>query len=358
MKRMMYVGTYSRPDCFGESTGFHGHGEGVYVLSLDEDTGALALERVHRGILNPSWLTLDRAGRRLYCVHELDTYEGEAGGAVSAYAVREDGSLGPLGTRLTHGAAPCHVALSPRGDALAVANYTGGSASVYAVTEDGRLGEARVIRHAGSGPNAARQRGPHVHSMWFTPTGGAVVAADLGTDTLTAYTPDSATPLAIARAQPGDGPRMMAYHPRHNRLYVVGEMACTVASYACDGQCVPTRWLSAAQTLGRAPQPSETCADIHISADGHFLYASTRGDDSLTVFSIAEADGALAPVQRVPSGGRTPRGFALSPSGRWLLCGNQDSDEITVFGIDKETGKLTQHGRTEVPSPVCLVFAP
>lgn len=359
MKPLLYVGTYSHPDCLGGDTGFAGRAEGLYVMAFDEAHGTLELARIHRGIVNPSYLALNAAGDRLYCVHELDTWQGKDSGAVSAYAIGDDGSLALLSHLPSHGAAPCHVALSAGGARLAVSNYTGGSLCLYNVRADGSIAFAYVAQHAGHGPNEARQASAHVHSAWFVPDGDSVVAADLGLDALVVY--KAATPgqdAAFIPAEPEDGPRMMAYHPGLNLLYVANELACTIAAYACDAQGNPQRRLWAVPTLAHAPGPGDTAADLRISMDGRFLYASTRGADSLTVFAIGDADGTLAPVQRIASGGRVPRAFALSPSGRWLLCGHQESDTIAIFAVDMERGTLTPHGETAVPSPVCLVFAP
>ena len=31
---------------------------------------------------------------------------------------------------------------------------------------------------------------------------------------------------------------------------------------------------------------ANTCADIHVTPDGRFVYASNRGDDSIAIFSV------------------------------------------------------------------------
>lgn len=360
-KQTLYVGTYSHPSLFEEDKGFAGRGEGVYELLFDEDAGTLSLQRVHHGLLNASYLALSRDGNRLYCVHELDTFGGVSGGGVSAYAVDAGDMLTRINAQPTHGGAPCHVAVHPSGALLTVANYSGGSVSTFAVDGNGALGEAQVIRHAGQGPNAERQEAPHVHSTIFTPDGAHVVAADLGTDTLTAYPVQAGrlgeTPAAVAKSQPGDGPRMCAYHPTQPILYTVCEMTCRIALFACE-QGIPVRQIGSVLTVPEGTDlTGSTASDLRVSADGRFLYASTRGHDGLSVFAIDDA-GSLSLLQTIPSGGQVPRGFTLSPSGRWLLCGNQDSHTITVFAIDKEKGTLAQRSVLDLPSPVCLVFAP
>jgi 6-phosphogluconolactonase len=87
------------------------------------------------------------------------------------------------------------------------------------------------------------------------------------------------------------------------------------------------------------PAAKNTAAEVAISSDGNFLYASNRGEDTLVVFAIGD-DGALKFVERIPCGGKTPRHFTLSPDGRWLLCGNQESATVTVFRRDGGTGRI------------------
>jgi 6-phosphogluconolactonase len=96
-------------------------------------------------------------------------------------------------------------------------------------------------------------------------------------------------------------------------------------------------------------------ADIHVSPDGRFLYASNRGHDSIAIFAIDQANGLLSQVGHAPSGGATPRNFMVSPSGSHVLVANQDSGTVVVFARDRRTGLLEQTGvKAEIPAPVCL----
>lgn len=360
MRNTVYVGTYSHPELFGQDRGFEGLGEGIYELIFDEGTGVLSMTKVHRGILNPSYLAISADGGRLYCVHELETFEGQPGGGITAYRI-EEGALHRINAQPTQGAAPCHVAIHPGGGMLCVANYSGGSVSALAIRPDGSLGAPQTVRHAGHGPNAARQDAPHVHSTIFTATGGHAIVADLGSDTLTAYPVEGAKLEGAAQqvpAPPGAGPRacQMALGP--NVLYAACELTCKVAAFTCDLSGVPQELRSEIDTLPEhANREGATASDIRISGDGIRLYVSNRGHNSITAFSVREG-GTLTFLQNIPSGGLTPRAFTLSPSGQWLLCGNQDSHSIAVFKVDSERGTLTRHSAFEVPSPVCLAFAP
>ncbi len=100
---------------------------------------------------------------------------------------------------------------------------------------------------------------------------------------------------------------------------------------------------------------ANTCADVHISPDGKFLYGSNRGHDSIVVYKIDTKNGKLEFVEHTLTGGKTPRNFAIAPNGKFLLAANQNSDSVVVFLIDETNGKLTATGKTaQVPMPVCL----
>ena len=98
-------------------------------------------------------------------------------------------------------------------------------------------------------------------------------------------------------------------------------------------------------------------ADIHVSSDGKFLYASNRDElNNIAIFSIDAVTGILKPVGHQSTLGIKPRNFNFDPSGNFLLVANQESDNISIFSVNHETGLLTDTGkRITVPNPVCLV---
>src|SRR3546814_2718483 len=82
-------------------------------------------------------------------------------------------------------------------------------------------------------------------------------------------------------------------------------------------------------------------AEIRISPDGRFLYASNRGEaNRLTIYSIDSHSGKLTLVDHQSTLGETPRNFIISPNGRFLLAANQDRHSIVIFSRDTETGLL------------------
>ena len=100
-------------------------------------------------------------------------------------------------------------------------------------------------------------------------------------------------------------------------------------------------------------------ADIHVSPDGRFLYASNRGSaNDIVTYSINQENGQLTYVDRVSCLGKGPRNFVIDPTGSFLLVANQNSDSIITYKIDKNTGKLNPTGvRLTIGNPVCLKFS-
>jgi len=100
-------------------------------------------------------------------------------------------------------------------------------------------------------------------------------------------------------------------------------------------------------------QGANACADIHLSPDGAFLYASNRGHNSLAIYQVG-AEGRLSPKGFSPTGGDFPRNFMITPDGQWLYAANQNSDNIVVFERDSTDGSLERTKAYECPTPVCL----
>jgi 6-phosphogluconolactonase len=345
-----------------------GASRGIYLLEFDASSGKWTSEPVLAAASeNPSFLALHPSGRYLYAVNELRSFQGKATGAVSAFTVdAATGRLTLLDQQPSEGTDPCHLVVDAGGRNVLVANYTSGTVAVLPLSTDGRLRPASGVRRvAGSGPDTARQAGPHAHMVALDGSERYVLWADLGADRVrvdrfdrTAGRLEANDPDSVG-IQPGSGPRHLAWHPSRRTLYLLNELKSDVSALRFDGgrgvleifQTVPAR---AAGAAGRS-----SAAEIAVSPDGRFLYTSNRGDDNIAVFAIDGASQGLTAAGHVPTGGRTPRSFAIDPSGRWLIAANQDSDSLVVFRLDPATGLPAAIGPPlAVPKPVCVLFAP
>jgi 6-phosphogluconolactonase len=314
---------------------------------------------------NPSFLALHPNGDVLYAVNEVAGFDGANTGAVSAFSIDPtSGALTLLNQQSSGGADPCHLVVDKDGRNLLVANYSGGTVAVLPLAPEGTLRSATSVRrHEGSGPDPARQEGPHAHAVVLDAAERFALEADLGADRIYADRFDGAagrlepndpgtTPL-----DPGSGPRHLAWHPSGRFLYAINELRSTLTVFRYDAA---RGALTARQTITTLPAGFtglNTAAEVMVDDDGRFLYSSNRGDDSLAVFTVDERTGMLTSAGRVPTGGRTPRHFAIDRSGRWLLVANQDSDSIVIFHLDPATGRPRPSGRLRVPKPVCVLFA-
>ena len=243
-----------------------------------------------------------------------------------------------------------------------MANYNSGDFSSFPIRSDGRLGEAAsVMQDTGSGPNKARQAGPHAHEMVIA--GPLVLGADLGLDHIQIFHLDPAkatlTPAdpPFAATAPGFGPRHMLISPDRKFIYVLSEMQSSVATMSYNLAKGPGKVLSTVSALPPGFKGMSTGAEIMLDRTGKTLYTSNRGDNSIAVFSVDAKTGKLKLTADVPTGGKTPRYFTLDPSGRFLLAANQDSNNITVLKVDPETGALTATGESvSTGAPVDILF--
>ena len=345
----VFVGTYTDKES-----------RGIYRFRFDDATGVLTADGLAAETSNPSFLASDPQGRFVFAVNENDP-----AGGVSAFAVaRQTGALTFINKEASGGGSPCHLTLDHTGRFLLVANY-GGSAAVLPVAPDGRLSPAVArVAPAGRGPKP-NQDGSHVHGVYLDPANRLLLVPDLGIDKVLLYRFDEKTgqltpgdPPAGTLA-PGAGPRHLALSPDHRFVYVVNENDSTVTTFAFDAE---HGRLDARGTLSTLPDGftgENTTAEIAVHPSGGFVYASNRGHDSIAVFAVEVATGALRRIDVVPVGGREPRHFAIAPSGRWLLAAHQKSDGVAVFRLDPATGRLSPAGATvKTPRPVDIFFLP
>jgi 6-phosphogluconolactonase len=141
----------------------------------------------------------------------------------------------------------------------------------------------------------------------------------------------------------GGGPRHMQFHPNGKWVYLVNEQGKSVTHCLYDQE---KGVLAKQGTLSTLPQNYEeergSCADIEISQDGKFVYASNRGHDSIAVFAIDESTGVLKSLEQV-STGQTPRSFNLIPGGEeFLVAAGQGDGTLTTYRRNAKTGRLTE----------------
>ncbi len=354
---LLFLGTSTTPDSGSR---------GIYAVRLDEKTGAFSAAELATETPFPGFLAWHPTERRIYALHDQKSGDAPLGSGVAAFAIEPGAEkLTLLNREVAATASTTHLAVDSTGRMVVAVSYSGGYVTAFPLGADGTLGpRTALINHTGQlGPARARQDKPHPHSVTISPDNRHAYVCDLGLDVVVVYALDPATAslreTSRASTVPGAGPRHSKVSADGRFVYVVNELNGSVSVFARDAA---TGALSGVQNISTLPdgfKGDNLCAEIRLSADGRFVYASNRGHDSLAVFARDAAHGTLSAVETVPCGGGHPRNFALSPDGAWLVCANRDSDNLVSFRVDRSTGRLTATGHTtRVPKPICVLFAP
>lgn len=328
----LWVGSYARAG-----------GRGLYRLRCDEN--GLTPGEVDDVAANASYGVWSPRHRLHYLVDEA------AMGAVGAFRP------GPAGlTRATRvsseGREPCFVAIDPAQRRIAAANYASGSIALFELTGDGLPQDGPALwANAGSGPDAERQAGPHMHCVRFSPDGAHLYATDLGTDQLLRFTLDAATPLETAElawaAPAGSGPRHLLFHPRAPVALLVSELASTLTLFDVAAEGLNERTMLS--TLPKGVDGGSLGGDLAVNAAGDRVYVTNRGHDSIAVFALDPASGAIELRQHVLSGGASPRNLLLLEAAGRLLVVNEEAGNVVLFAIAPDGTLMSTGHSVEVP---------
>lgn len=347
-KYFLFIGTYT-------NTG----SKGIYVYNFDASTGKAQWVSNTEGVVNPSYLAIAPGNKFLYACTETATPNA---GGVSAFRFNHtNGKLTFINKQSSGGDNPAYVSVDESGKWVIAGNYSGGSLSAFPVNSDGSIKPfSQLIQHTGLSINKDRQEKAHVHSTVFSPEGKYLFVPDLGMDKVMIYKFNSsaqkpllsASPTSAA-TDPGSGPRHFIFNPDKKHAYLIEEMGGAVVAYNYkNGKLQEIQKIATHADTAKGEFGS---ADIHLSPDGKFLYASNRGNENnIAIFSVSHSD-KLTIVGYQSTLGIKPRNFTIDPSGKYLLAANQQTNNIVIFKIDKTTGLLHYTGeQINIPQPVCL----
>ncbi len=152
----------------------------------------------------------------------------------------------------------------------------------------------------------------------------------------------SPSPLPPVRVKATSGPRHFVFHPNNRFLYLLNEPDASIYAFEYDaksGAMNELQIVSAVPPDFKHEKPH--AADLHITPDGRFVYASERISNTLAAFNVDLANGLLTPAGNFPTE-QGPRAFNIDPHGRYLLAVGQLSHSMTSYAIDCDTGSLTR----------------
>ena len=346
----MLVGTYTSSE----------GSKGIYVYKFNTDTGKSdSVSMVE--VANPSYIAISPDEKFVYSVGE----NGKDNSYAHSFSFdKNNGQLKLINSQSTHGSSPAYITLDPQGNNVITANYGGGSISQFNLNTDGTLTPlTNLFQFEGKGQDSIRQKGPHLHSVRYSPDGMFMFAADLGTDKLYRYKSISSvfegqpaflkSDTAVFSTPAGTGPRHFDFHPNGLYFYLLGELSGEVIIYDYNMGDLQQKQRILADTVG-----AKGSADIHVSPNGKYLYASNRLEaDGIAIFAIDSQDGTLTKVGYQLTA-KHPRNFAITPNGKFLLVAGRDDNVIQVYSIDKETGLLNDiHEDIKIDKPACIIFA-
>ncbi|WP_165406005.1 lactonase family protein [Bradyrhizobium genosp. SA-3] len=235
-----------------------------------------------------------------------------------------------------------NIAVDRSGKFLFSASYGGNKVALNPLQANGVAGE----------PKQMIPTGLNAHAVLPSPDNRFVFATNLGSDQVLSFAFDAATGSLTPSDPPAhklpekSGPRHFVFHPGGRFVYLVHELNGDVAAFSYDAKS--GAWTEIQRTTalpegfnGKASDKKPWAADIHITPDGRFLYASERTTNTLTAYKVDATSGKLTTIGSVPTE-KQPRGFNIDPSGRYLAAVGELSDGMTVYAIDQSSGALAK----------------
>tara|TARA_R110002096_G_scaffold39227_5_gene107501 strand:- start:2334 stop:3413 length:1080 start_codon:yes stop_codon:yes gene_type:complete len=327
------IATFVTPHLFAETVVYVSEGgdKCIAVYSLDEETGALSRTSAIALSGAPGCLAINRDRDRLHA--SVRTVPAFASLAIDS----KDGSLEMLSEVKAQGSA-AYIYLDATEQWLLSACYSDGLVGVTRITDGVVDGDPQSVLGAG----------PKAHCIQTDPENRfALVPHPVDLNQVTQLKFDAKKGIlkwnkpSLMKGAEGAGPRHIQFHPNGKWAYLVNEQGKSVSHCEYDAE---TGTLTLRETVSTIPEdwdPNEgSCADIEISADGRFVYASNRGHNSIAIFSIEGKSGALTSLGQEPTG-EIPRSFNLIEGGeKFLVAAGQQSNDLTVYRRDSDSGLL------------------
>jgi 6-phosphogluconolactonase len=189
---------------------------------------------------------------------------------------------------------------------------------------------------------------PNAHCIATDPTNRYVLHTSLGGDLVYQEKFDAVTGKLTPNEPPSvrvkakAGARHLVFSPSHKFVYLVDELDGSIYVFPWDAKTGTLKkeiQVTTALPSGFSGKP--WAADIHLTPDGKFLYASERTTSTLAAFRVDAETGVLTSIDSYPTE-KQPRGFNIDPTGRYLLAVGQLSNSMTSYAIDKADGRLTK----------------
>ncbi len=312
----------------------------ITVLRLDRASGTLLeVERfAAAGAVMPLAASPDR--RFLYASIRSEPFR-----VLSLAIDAASGRLAEIGSAPLP-ASSCWISTDRSGRFLLSASYESSMVAVSPIGTNGIVATARQVVATEANAHSI-QSDPFSDRFALAACLGGGVVRQMRFDAASGALADNEPPAWHARV--GAGPRHFTFHPRLPIVYLLNELDATLDVIAFDrehgrlGAMFQTASLLPPGFAAGAPW----AADLHLTPDARFLYASERRSSTLASFAVDIASGTLTPLANTPTE-TEPRGFAITPDGRFLFAVGQASHRLSRYAIDGASGALTKLGNQPV----------
>ena len=274
-KYVAYVGTYT-----------HGTSKGIQVYDVDVEKGTLT-ERSEVEVSNASHLAVSKNGKYLYSIED----EG-----VAVFERDKNGDLTRLNSVDINGMRGCYLATDVDGRYLYVAGYHDGKV-------DNGIDQVKIYRI-----NKKK---------------------------------DKLELVDILRCPRESGPRIIRFSDDGRFAYLLFELSNEVKVYSYDGSGKNPEFqlLQSITTLGKEDSNDalhNAASGMSLSADGKYLFCTTAGENTVTMYAVDQETGLLTKKFTLPISGDYPKDLMIFPDNKHIAVANHASNSITVFTVDYE----------------------
>ena len=326
-----------------------GKDQALHLYELNPQTGALIQRAKYNLNGSPGSQSFNLDRNTLYV-------SVRSANSVAAFNINHaKKTLVPLGAT-DIGANAAYVATDRTGRTLLWASYSGGVVGSHAINKNGSVK---------AGPLSRIETARCAHAILPDASNKFAFVPHTGPNAVYQFRFDAATgklfkndPLTASPAA-GLEPRHLAFHPKLPIVYCDDEKGDSVTAYHLNRS---TGLLKAFHTSSTLPTDFDgsknTCADIEITQDGKFVYASNRGHNSIAGFAVDPKTGKLKSIGQFLTG-ETPRSFNLGPNNKWMIAAGQRSHDLHIYKRNPKSGKLTKvHQQPTGQGPSWVQFIP
>lgn len=123
-----------------------------------------------------------------------------------------------------------------------------------------------------------------------------------------------------------------------------------VYSYDGSGKNPEFQLLQSITTLGKEDSNDalhNAASGMSLSADGKYLFCTTAGENTVTMYAVDQKTGLLTKKFTLPISGDYPKDLMIFPDNKHIAVANHASNSITVFTVDYEKNIIMMNENQE-----------